>query len=291
MTYRKLQQPKKSRLELPILTSLPNRPPFLISLLERTPQSRTVKSRQITDGVREEDTEPNKGTGEDERNTRKRSKPMISQQIRHTASENVEIKYEHQSGPKPGDIYAKASATSKANAEKNNDYMSMPNARVRYMKDQLVRAKVYLSLTGTRNSAHFVRELRLRVKEVQRTLGLATKDSELPRNAYEKLKLMDQTLAKGKQIQDDCAAMVKTLCEILHSTEEHPRVQRKQTIFLTQLTAKMLPKGLHCLSLRLLIEYYALNSSQQQFPHQENLDDLLYTTMRYSPIMYWQQQW
>ena len=84
---------------------------------------------------------------------------------------------------------------------------------------------------------------------------------------------MEQTLAKGKQIQDDCAAVVKKLRAMLHSTEEQLRVHKKQTMFLTQLTAKTIPKGLHCLPLRLTTEYYTLNSSQQHFPNQEKLED------------------
>lgn len=84
---------------------------------------------------------------------------------------------------------------------------------------------------------------------------------------------MEQSLAKGKQIQDDCAAVVKKLRAMLHSTEEQLRVHKKQTLFLTQLTAKTLPKGLHCLPLRLTTEYYTLNSSQQHFPNQEKLED------------------
>jgi alpha-1,4-galacturonosyltransferase len=88
---------------------------------------------------------------------------------------------------------------------------------------------------------------------------------------------MEQTLAKGKQIQDDCAAMVKKLRAMLHSMEEQLRVHKKQTLFLTQLTAKTIPKGLHCLPLRLTTEYYSLNSSQRNFPNQERLEDpLLY---------------
>nr|POE48513.1 putative galacturonosyltransferase 4 [Quercus suber] len=91
--------------------------------------------------------------------------------------------------------------------------------------------------------------------------------------AYDKLKAMEQTVAKGKQLQDDCASVVKKLRAMLHSTEEQLRVHKKQTIFLTQLTAKMIPKGLHCLPLRLTTEYYTLNSSQHDFPNQEKLED------------------
>ncbi|CAN8267039.1 unnamed protein product [Cochlearia groenlandica] len=157
--------------------------------------------------------------------------------------------------------------------EKERGNVLMPDARVKHLKDQLIRAKVYLSLPAAKANAHFVRELRLRIKEVMRALGTASKDSDLPKNAMEKLKAMEQTLAKGKQIQDDCSTVVKKLRAMLHSAEEQLRVHKKQTMFLTQLTAKTIPKGLHCLPLRLTTDYYALNSSEQQFPNQEKLED------------------
>ncbi|KAJ8759689.1 hypothetical protein K2173_009787 [Erythroxylum novogranatense] len=157
--------------------------------------------------------------------------------------------------------------------DKRTNQISPPDARVRELKDQLIRAKVYLSLPIAKSNPHFARELRLRQKEVQRVLGDATKDSDLPKNAFEKLKAMDQILAKGRQLVDDCAAAVKKLRAMLHSTEEQLRVHRKQNLFLTQLTAKTLPKGLHCFPLRLTTEYYALNSSEQDFPHKEKLED------------------
>ncbi|KAI7991067.1 putative galacturonosyltransferase 4 [Camellia lanceoleosa] len=152
----------------------------------------------------------------------------------------------------------------KTKIEKHNDKTVMPSD---------ARGRVYLSLTATRNNPHFIRELRLRMKEAQRSLGEATKDSELPRNSVEKLKALEQTLAKGKQIQDDCAAMVKKLRAMLHSTEEQLWVHKKQTLFLTHLTAKTLPKGLHCLPLHLSTEYFSLNSLERNFPNQEKLED------------------
>lgn len=69
----------------------------------------------------------------------------------------------------------------KTRPEKQNEPTAIPDARVRHLKDQLVRARVYLSLPATRNNPHFTRELRLRMKEVQRALGDASKDSELQR--------------------------------------------------------------------------------------------------------------
>ncbi|XP_063940387.1 probable galacturonosyltransferase 4 [Daucus carota subsp. sativus] len=161
----------------------------------------------------------------------------------------------------------------KVKPEKQNAPTVPVDARVRHLKDQLIRAKVYLSLASTRNNPHFIRELRLRMKDVQRVIGDSTKDSELPRNAVEKLKAMEETLVKGRQMQDDCSAVVKKLRAIIHSTEEQLRVHKKQALFLTHLTAKTLPKGLHCLPLRLTTEYFTLNTSERQFPNQEKLED------------------
>ncbi|CAI8613569.1 unnamed protein product [Vicia faba] len=163
-------------------------------------------------------------------------------------------------------------SSSKVNNIKHRDE-TPPDVRVRKLKDQLIQAKVYLSLQAVRNIPHLTRELRLRVKEVSRTIGEASKDSDLPRNANERMKAIEQSLMKARQIQDDCATSVKKLRAMLHSSEDQLRVHKKQTLFLTQLTAKTLPKGLHCLPLRLTTEYYNLNSSQQQFPNQEKLED------------------
>lgn len=66
-------------------------------------------------------------------------------------------------------------------AEKDRGNVLMPDTQVRHLKDQLIRAKVYLSLPAAKANAHFVRELRLRIKEVQRALADASKDSDLPK--------------------------------------------------------------------------------------------------------------
>ncbi|XP_020584304.1 probable galacturonosyltransferase 4 [Phalaenopsis equestris] len=147
------------------------------------------------------------------------------------------------------------------------------DAMVRQLKDQLIRARVYQGLASTRSNPHLIRELRVRVRELQRALGEATKDSELSKNAHEKSRALEQVLVKGRQSQDDCSAIVKKLRAMLQSTEEQLRAHRKQAMFLNQLAAKALPKGLHCLPLRLSIEFYSLDPSQQNFPNQEKLEN------------------
>lgn len=157
--------------------------------------------------------------------------------------------------------------------EKQNVNPTTSDARVRQLKDQLIQARVYQSLSSTRSNPHLIRELRVRIREVQRALGESTKDSELSKNAYEKLKALEQILSKGKQIQDDCSAVVKKLRALLLSTEEQLRTHRKQAMFLNQLAAKTLPKGLHCLPLRLSTEYYSLDANQQLFHNEEKLEN------------------
>ncbi|XAR53896.1 Polygalacturonate 4-alpha-galacturonosyltransferase [Bertholletia excelsa] len=201
----------------------------------------------------------------------KEGKKAVSENKSGNADVNLQIKHEKGSARRSnrvgrGDFI-------KAKTEKQNDQVVVPDARVRHLKDLLLHGRVYLSLTATRNNPQFIRELRVRMKEVQRALGDATKDSDLPRNSYDKLKAMEQTLVKGKQIQDDCTAVVKKLRAMLHSTEEQLRVHKKQTLFLTHLTAKTVPKGLHCFPLRLSTEYFSLNVSERNFPNQEKLED------------------
>ncbi|XP_058114728.1 probable galacturonosyltransferase 4 [Magnolia sinica] len=228
---------------------------------------------QVTDEVHEENessglqkqkTNVENGSegGED---TKKEEKQSLSQQMPETRSEKQKNKHEQRSSLSSDKVDLKEHG--------KTDTESMPDTRVRHLRDQLIRAKVFLGLSPIRNNPHYTRELRLRIREVQRVVGDATKDSDLPRNANEKLKAMEQTLAKSKQIQDDCTAVIKKLRAILHSTEEQLRVHKKQTLFLTQLAAKTLPKGLHCLPLRLSTEYYTLNASQQQFPNQDKLEN------------------
>lgn len=69
----------------------------------------------------------------------------------------------------------------KTKLERQSDKTYMSDARVRHLKDQLIRAKVYLGMGPIRSNSQFVRELRLRMKEVQRALGDVTKDSDLPK--------------------------------------------------------------------------------------------------------------
>ena len=55
-----------------------------------------------------------------------------------------------------------------------------PDATIRTIKDQLTRATTYLSLVASRGNHGFARELRARMRDIQRVLGDATSGGQLP---------------------------------------------------------------------------------------------------------------
>ncbi|KAK7363885.1 hypothetical protein VNO77_06045 [Canavalia gladiata] len=57
-------------------------------------------------------------------------------------------------------------------------------------------------------------------------------------NANERMKEMEQTLIKAKQIQDDCATAVKKLKAVVESTKEKLGEQKKQTSILNTIDSK-----------------------------------------------------
>lgn len=53
--------------------------------------------------------------------------------------------------------------------------------KIKEMKDQLIRAKAYLRLAPPGSNSNLVKELKVRIKEVERVVDDATKDSDLSR--------------------------------------------------------------------------------------------------------------
>ncbi|CAA3032240.1 probable galacturonosyltransferase 6 [Olea europaea subsp. europaea] len=50
---------------------------------------------------------------------------------------------------------------------------------VKEMKDQVIRAKVYLNFSSANSSSHIVKELKLRIKEIERAMTQSTRDSRV----------------------------------------------------------------------------------------------------------------
>lgn len=113
----------------------------------------------------------------------------------------------------------------------------------------------------------------LRIKESQRVLGEASLDSDLHHSAQDKIKAMGRALSTAREQLYDCAMVTKKLRAMLQSAEEQVRTVKKQSTFLSQLAAKTVPKGMHCLSMRLTIDFHMLPPEKQEFPDKEKLED------------------
>ncbi|XP_042013545.1 polygalacturonate 4-alpha-galacturonosyltransferase-like isoform X4 [Salvia splendens] len=164
-------------------------------------------------------------------------------------------------------VLGKYSIWRKENDNENTD------STVRLIRDQLIMARVYTSLARMKNKTDLANELQNRLKESQRSLGDVTVDSDLHPSAPEKIKLMGQVLSKAKEQLYDCNLVTGKLRAMLQSADEQVRSLKKQSTFLSQLAAKTIPNGLHCLAMRLTIDYYLLPPEKRKFPRSENLEN------------------
>lgn len=90
---------------------------------------------------------------------------------------------------------------------------------------------------------------------------------------HENIKTMGHVLSKAKEQLYDCKLVTGKLRAMLQTADERVRSLRKQSTFLSQLAAKTIPNGIHCLSMRLTIDYFLLPLEQRKFPRSENLEN------------------
>lgn len=147
------------------------------------------------------------------------------------------------------------------------------DSTVRLMRDQIIMARVYIGIAKLKNRLDLLQELQSRLKEIQRAVGEAPTDADLYPSAPEKIRAMGQVLSKAKEQLYDCKLVTGTLRSMLQSADEQVRSLKKQSTFLGQLAAKTVPDGIHCLSLRLTIDYHLLPSEKRKFPRSENLEN------------------
>ncbi|RWR81789.1 polygalacturonate 4-alpha-galacturonosyltransferase-like protein [Cinnamomum micranthum f. kanehirae] len=147
------------------------------------------------------------------------------------------------------------------------------DSNVRLMRDQMIMARVYSSIAKRKNEVNLYQELLARLKDSQRALGEANTDEDLHKSAPERIKAMGQVLSKAREKLYDCTLVTQELRAMLQSADEQVRSLKKQSTFLSQLAAKTIPNGIHCLSMRLTIGYYLLLPEKRKFPKSENLED------------------
>ncbi|XP_060205126.1 polygalacturonate 4-alpha-galacturonosyltransferase-like [Lycium barbarum] len=200
-----------------------------------------------------------------ERKREKRAATLVKQDDDVTV--NLENAALERSNSVDSAVLGKYSIWRKENENENTD------SKVRLMRDQMIMARVYISIATMKEKRSLAHELQKQLKESRRALGEAISDADLSRSAHEKIKSMGQVLSKAKEQLYDCKLVTEKLRAILQTADEQVRSLKRQSTFLSQLAAKTIPNGIHCLSMRLAIDYYLLPPEKRKFPRSENLEN------------------
>lgn len=71
---------------------------------------------------------------------------------------------------------------------------------------------------------------------------------------------MDRTIAAAKSCATECTNVEKKLRQLLDITEDEALFHARQSAYLYRLGVQTLPKSLHCLSMRLTVDYFNLSA-------------------------------
>ncbi|KAK8936539.1 putative galacturonosyltransferase 7 [Platanthera zijinensis] len=134
---------------------------------------------------------------------------------------------------------------------------AMEDASVKRFKDQLFVARAYYpSIAKLQGQDNLSREMKQNIQEHERMLSDAISDADLPPLFANKIQKMEQTIAKAKGCNVECSNVERKLRQILDLTEDETHFHMKQSAFLYRLGVQTMPKSLHCLSMRLTLEYF-----------------------------------
>ncbi|CAH2038729.1 unnamed protein product [Thlaspi arvense] len=147
------------------------------------------------------------------------------------------------------------------------------DVKIKEIRDKIIQAKAYLNSAPPGSNSQIVKELRARMRELERAVGDAIKDKDLSKGALRRLKPMEAALYKASRVFNNCPAIATKLRAMNYNTEEQVQAQKNQASYLMHLAARTTPKGLHCLSMRLTSEYFALDPENRQMPNQQNYND------------------
>lgn len=67
---------------------------------------------------------------------------------------------------------------------------------------------------------------------------------------------MEAVIAKAKSCPVDCNNVDKKFRQLVDLTQDEANFHMKQSAFLYKLAVQTMPKSLHCLSMRLTVEYF-----------------------------------
>ncbi|XP_068668985.1 probable galacturonosyltransferase 7 isoform X2 [Aristolochia californica] len=141
----------------------------------------------------------------------------------------------------------------------------MQDSKVKQLKNQLFVARAYYpSVAKLPTQDKLSREMKMNIQEYERMLSETTTDSDLPLHVEEKMQKMDAVISKAKEHVACTSNVDKKFRQLLDLTEDEAHFHMKQSAFLYQLGVDTVPKTLHCLSMRLTVEYFRSHSAGEE---------------------------
>ncbi|KAG9443428.1 hypothetical protein H6P81_014768 [Aristolochia fimbriata] len=141
----------------------------------------------------------------------------------------------------------------------------MQDSEVKLLKDQLFVARAYYpTIAKLPAQDKLSREMKMNIQEYERMLSETTTDSDLPLHVEEKLQKMAAVISKEKEHVSCTVNVDKKFRQLLDLTNDEAHFHMKQSAFLYQLGVHTVPKSLHCLSMRLTVEYFRSHSANEE---------------------------
>ncbi|KAL6142449.1 hypothetical protein ACLB2K_060729 [Fragaria x ananassa] len=133
----------------------------------------------------------------------------------------------------------------------------MKDFMVKKLKDSLFVARAYFpTIAKLPSQRKFSSEMKQNIQELEKVLSESTTDADLPSQIAKKLERMQAVIAKAKTFPVECHNVDKKLRQIFDMTADEAHFHMKQSVFLYQLAVQTMPKSLHCLSMRLTVEFF-----------------------------------
>ncbi|XP_050212432.1 probable galacturonosyltransferase 7 isoform X2 [Mercurialis annua] len=136
----------------------------------------------------------------------------------------------------------------------------MKDSMVKKLKDRLFVARSYYpSIAKLPGQGKLTQEMKQCIQELEHVFSESTTDADLKPQIQKTLEKIEAVIAKAKRFPVECINVARKLGQILEWTEDEANFHLKQSAYLYQLAVQTMPKSLHCLSMKLTVEYF--NSS------------------------------
>ncbi|KAG7644514.1 Nucleotide-diphospho-sugar transferase [Arabidopsis suecica] len=142
---------------------------------------------------------------------------------------------------------------------------------LRLMQDQIIMARVYSGLAKFTNNLALHQEIETQLMKL--AWEEESTDIDQEQRVLDSIRDMGQILARAHEQLYECKLVTNKLRAMLQTVEDELENEQTYITFLTQLASKALPDAIHCLTMRLNLEYHLLPLPMRNFPRRENLEN------------------